>query len=87
MAEDAVSDVWAEPVVVRDGRGRDFYFLRYVVNLEEQVEGGPEVLTGVLAADEDFVACSEVWDVVDPDVSAEFLETMAVARFDGRGGG
>ena len=87
MAEDAVGDFWAEPAVVRDGGGRDFYFLWHVVDLEEQAEGGPEVLTGVLAADEDFVACSEVWDVVDPDVSAEFFETMAVARFDGRGGG
>ena len=87
MAEDAVGDFWAEPAVVRDGGGRDFYFLRHVVDLEEQAEGGPEVLTRVLAADEDFVACSEVWDVVDPDVSAEFFETMAVARFDGRGGG
>ena len=75
MAEDAVGEVWAEPAVVRDGRGRDFYFLRYVVDLEEQAEGGPEVLMGVLTADEDFVACSEVGNVVDPNVSAEFFET------------
>ena len=44
-----------KPAVVGDGEGRDFYFLRHVVDLEEQAEGGPEVLTGVLTADEDFV--------------------------------
>ena len=87
VAVDAVGDVWAESAVVRDGGGRDFYFLGHVVDLEEQAEGGPEVLTGVSAADKDFVACSEVWDVVDPNVSTEFLETVTVARFDGRGGG
>ena len=87
MAVYAVSDVWAVYAVVRDGRGRDFYFLWYVVELEEQAERGSEVLTGVSIADEDFVTCSEVWDVVDPNVSTEFLETMTVARFDGRGGG
>ena len=87
MAVDAVGDVWAEPAVVRDDRGGDFYFLRHAVDLEEQAEGGPKVLTGVLTADEDFEACSEVWDVVDLNVSTEFFETMMVARFDGRSGG
>jgi len=84
---DAVGDVWAEYAVVRESSDRDFYFLRYVVDLEEQAKGGREVLTGVRSADEDFVACSKVWDVVSPNVVAEFLETVAVARFEGRGCG
>ena len=48
VAEDVVGDVWAEPAVVRDDRGRDFNFLWHVVDFEEQAEGGLEVLTGVL---------------------------------------
>ena len=87
MAIDAVGDVWAELAVVKESSDRDFYFLRYVVDLEEQAKGGLEVLTGVWSADEDFVACSEVWDVMGLNVLAEFFETMTVARFGGSGGG
>ena len=87
MAIDAVGDVWAELAVVRESSDRDFHFFRYVVNLEKQAKGGREVLTGVWSADEDFVACSKVWDVVDPNVPAEFFEMMTVVHFDGRGSG
>jgi hypothetical protein len=40
MAKDALSDsdVWAQSAVMRDGRGGDFYFPRYVVEREEEAE-------------------------------------------------
>ena len=35
MAKDALSDVWAQSAVVRDGRSGDFYFRRYIGKREE----------------------------------------------------
>ncbi len=35
IAEDALSDVWAQAAVVRDGRSGEFYFPWYVVEREE----------------------------------------------------
>ena len=87
MAVDAVGNFWAEHAVVREISNWDFHCFWYVVDLEKLAKGGREVLTGVWSADEDFVACSKVWDVVSSNVVAEFLETVAVARFEGRGCG
>ncbi len=38
MAKDALSDVWVQLAVVRDGSSGDFYFPQYVVESEEQAE-------------------------------------------------
>ena len=71
-------DVGAEIAVVRNGGCGDLDLPRDVVQREETVKGGLEVLVRVRPKDKDLMGWAEVGNVVSLDVVPEPCETTMV---------
>ncbi len=71
-------NVGTEEAVVRDGAPRDLDLERDVIQREETVKGGTEVLAQVRSEDEDLMGWVEVGNVVRSDVVPELFETTVV---------
>ena len=75
-------DVRAEIAVVRDGGCGDLDLPRDVVQREETVKGGLEVLVRVRPKDKDLMGWAEVGNVVSLDVVPEPSKTTTVTCVD-----
>jgi hypothetical protein len=75
-------DVGAEIAVMRNGGCRDLDLSRDVIQREETVKGGPEVLAQVQPEDKDLMGWAEVGNVVSSDVVPEPCKTTMVTCVD-----